>query len=105
MFIQSKLVDGHKYFYLVENYRDKDKVRQRELAYLGKMPDIKSAIDELQAAVAGWENSRIQALEFLAEQKTDRMKNEFIKYAKTYEKRRDRAQQRLDKILPFQVKD
>ena len=35
MFIRSKKIKDKVYYYLVENYRDKGKVKQRILKYLG----------------------------------------------------------------------
>lgn len=98
MFIRAKVISGKKYYYLVESYRSNGKVCQRDLAYLGKMNTVEAAVRELKADVAGWEGSRLKAMELLQEQKTDHMKEKFIKFAKRSEMRRDRAQRQLDKI-------
>jgi hypothetical protein len=42
-FIRTKTVKGIEYHYLVESYRDGDRVRQRVLAYLGQHSTVREA--------------------------------------------------------------
>lgn len=53
-FIRTKRIKGVLYHYLVENYREDGKVRQRVLAYLGQFATVQAAHDhwrvQLEAA-------------------------------------------------------
>lgn len=42
-FIRTKRIKGILYYYLVENYREDGKVRQRVLAYLGQFDTVADA--------------------------------------------------------------
>lgn len=48
-FIRKKKVNGREYYYLVENYRQSGKVRQKTLAYLGPCSSVEGAIADLEA--------------------------------------------------------
>ena len=50
-FVRSKVVAGHQYYQLVENYRHDGKHRQRVLAHLGKHATLGGAIDDAAARV------------------------------------------------------
>ncbi len=50
-FVRSKIVAGHQYYQLVENYRQDGKHRQRVLAHLGKHATLGEAIDDAAARV------------------------------------------------------
>jgi hypothetical protein len=45
------------YHYLVENYREKGRVRQRTLAYLGKYPSVEEALIGLPKDIESWQKS------------------------------------------------
>lgn len=40
VFIRKKKIAGNTYYYLVENYREGKKVRQRVVAYLGGIDSV-----------------------------------------------------------------
>lgn len=39
-YVKRKRVKGHDYFYLVESYREKGKVKTRTVKYLGTTPEV-----------------------------------------------------------------
>jgi hypothetical protein len=39
-YVKRKRVKGHEYFYLVESYREKGKVKTRTVKYLGTTPEV-----------------------------------------------------------------
>jgi len=67
MFTRSKIVDGKKYYYLVESYREGGKVRQRTLAYLGRVGNPDGALDYWEKTLVRYKgfaeraNARAQA--------------------------------------------
>lgn len=48
-FVRKKTINGREYYYLVENHREDGKVRQKTIAYLGRYPTPKAAIEGLTA--------------------------------------------------------
>ncbi len=50
-FVRSNTVNGNRYYWLVENYRDAGQVRQRRIAYLGRYPTVEAAICGLEAEI------------------------------------------------------
>ena len=50
MFVRKKIIYGKTYYYLVENYREGNKVKQRVLKYIG---DRKPTPDELEKMIKG----------------------------------------------------
>ena len=53
VFIRSKRQGGREYFYLVENYREKKKVRQRVVRYLGKVAPAQGELRQIMKEVEG----------------------------------------------------
>lgn len=50
-FVRTKFIKGIEYHYLVENYREDGKVRQRVLCYLGEFATVAAALDYWRAEV------------------------------------------------------
>ena len=53
MFIRSKRQGGREYFYLVENYRENKKVKQRVVRYLGKVAPAPGELRRIMKEVGG----------------------------------------------------
>ena len=60
-FVRTKDVYSHKYYQLVESYREEGRVHQRVLAHLGESPSLAAAIDTAAEEVRGLREKR-QAL-------------------------------------------
>ena len=60
-FVRTKDVYGHKYYQLVESYREDGKVRQRVLAHLGESASLEEATETTAAEIATLREKR-QAL-------------------------------------------
>jgi hypothetical protein len=46
-YVKRKRIKEHDYYYLVETYRERDKVKTRTLAYLGRTPDVPPELSHL----------------------------------------------------------
>lgn len=46
-YVKRKHIKEHDYYYLVETYRDQDKVKTRTLAYLGREPEVPKELAHL----------------------------------------------------------
>ena len=51
-FVRTKDVYGHKYYQLVESYRENGKVRQRVLAHLGESASLEEAVEATAVEIA-----------------------------------------------------
>lgn len=56
-FIRTKRIKGVLYYYLVENYRENGKVRQRVLAYLGQFNTIATAYEHWRVQLKSAKNA------------------------------------------------
>ena len=98
MFTRSKIVDGKKYYYLVESYRSDGKVRQRTLAYLGKMDSVKGAMDLWEEELAALTKATQEALAWAEDPKRVSQKSKFLEFADRFEKRCKRLRKQIEKI-------
>ena len=56
-YVRSKIIKGHKYYYLAEGYREGGKVRQRVLAYLGAAEPSAGKLSRLKKQFEGSEKN------------------------------------------------
>ncbi len=52
MFVRKKKVGSHEYYQLVENRRERGKVRQRVLAHLGRYESLEDNLEDLERNIA-----------------------------------------------------